>query len=100
MNNKFLFKVFGFISLAIVLLIVFSFYFNPVKIDVLSYEVDLSEHDIRFYSSENGSNIRNAKDLKQLLSKRGEKLVFAMNGGMYLKDRTPQGLYIENGVIK
>lgn len=100
MNNNFLFKVFGFISLAFALLIVFSFYFKPIKTNVLSYEVDLSEHDIRFYCSENGSNIRNAQDLKRLLNKRGEKLVFAMNGGMYLKDRTPQGLYIENGVIK
>ena len=30
----------------------------------------------------------------------GETLVFAMNGGMYLKDKSPQGLYIENGVMK
>lgn len=100
MNNKFLFKVFGFISLAFALFVVLSFCFNSQKIDILSYEVDLSEQDIRFYCSADGSNIKNAQDLKQLLSKRGEKLVFAMNGGMYLKDRTPQGLYIENGVVK
>jgi len=30
----------------------------------------------------------------------GERLVFAMNAGMYAPDRDPAGLYIENGVQK
>jgi len=30
---------------------------------------------------------------------KGESLVFAMNGGMYNKDLSPQGLYIENGIL-
>ncbi|MBX9740601.1 MAG: phosphodiester glycosidase family protein [Beijerinckiaceae bacterium] len=31
------------------------------------------------------------------LAKRGERLAFAMNAGMYHEDRSPVGLYIENG---
>ena len=29
----------------------------------------------------------------------GKELVFAMNGGMYLPNLSPQGLYIENGKV-
>ena len=35
--------------------------------------------------------------LKNYLESKDKKLVFAMNGGMYLKDFYPQGLYIEDG---
>ena len=31
------------------------------------------------------------------LANKGEALVFAMNAGMYAEDRTPVGLYVENG---
>lgn len=31
------------------------------------------------------------------LEKQGKKPVFAMNGGMYMEDRRPVGLYVENG---
>lgn len=35
--------------------------------------------------------------LKAALEAKGQTLVFAMNAGMYHKDRTPVGLYVENG---
>jgi uncharacterized protein YigE (DUF2233 family) len=34
--------------------------------------------------------------LKRYLESKHKRLIFAMNGGMYLKDLSPQGLYIEN----
>lgn len=35
--------------------------------------------------------------VSQALAKRGEKLAFAMNAGMYQKDLSPVGLYVEGG---
>ena len=66
--------------------------------DVVSYVVDLQKEDLKFYWRDNAKqNFRNAGRLKAALQKQGKELVFAMNGGMYLKDGSPQGLYIENG---
>ena len=41
----------------------------------------------------------NFKSLEHDLKQKGKTLLFAMNGGMYQKDQSPQGLYIENGKI-
>lgn len=38
--------------------------------------------------------------LKSWLAKRGQRLVFAMNGGMYRAGNQPLGLFIEKGKIK
>lgn len=65
---------------------------------ILSYILDPIKQDLRFYwKDKKGQNIGNFKRLKDLLKKENKELVFAMNGGMYLQDRSPQGLYIENG---
>lgn len=53
---------------------------------------------IRFYwKDEKGEILRSIANLKEHVGKRGHELKFAMNGGMYTKDNSPQGLYIENG---
>ncbi len=68
---------------------------------VLSYEVDVNKQDLRFYwKNSNGKNYGNFQNLKSEIEKDKRELVFAMNGGMYMKDFSPQGLYIENGEIK
>ncbi|SEK71501.1 Uncharacterized protein YigE, DUF2233 family [Aquimarina amphilecti] len=67
----------------------------------LSHEIDLKHQHLRFYwKNKNGKNFRNFQNLKTELEKENKELVFAMNGGMYNKDLSPQGLYIENGIIK
>lgn len=67
----------------------------------LSYEVDLSTQQLDFYWKDNtGKNYGSLQNLKTSLQQEGNELVFAMNGGMYLKDRSPQGLFIEKGIIK
>ncbi|WP_103072387.1 phosphodiester glycosidase family protein [Aquimarina sediminis] len=67
----------------------------------LSYEVDPSLQKLDFYWKDpNNSNYRNFQNLKSILEKQNKELVFAMNGGMYNKDLSPQGLYIEKGQIK
>lgn len=65
-----------------------SFTINPKKQDLKLYYKD--EKQRRFGSIQN---------LKDYLNKRHLKLEFAMNGGMYKKDGSPQGLYIEGGKI-
>lgn len=51
-----------------------------------------------FWKAEDGNSFRNFDSLDQWLStKRQQQLIFAMNGGMYMEDNSPLGLYIENG---
>lgn len=67
---------------------------------ILVYLVDPQKQDLRFfYKGENNKRLKNAKHLRQHLLKKNKQLLFAVNGGMYTKDHTPQGLYIENGKL-
>lgn len=51
-----------------------------------------------FWKAEDGHIFRNFDSLDQWLSvKQKQQLVFAMNGGMYMEDNSPLGLYIEKG---
>lgn len=69
--------------------------------NILSYIVDLKNQDLRFYwKNKKGVNIKNFKNLISLTKSQSEDLIFAMNGGMYKKDFSPQGIYIENGILK
>ncbi len=51
-----------------------------------------------YWKNANNQPFSNANNLKLDLKKQNKELLFAMNGGMYLKDQSPQGLYIENGL--
>ncbi|NQY04841.1 MAG: phosphodiester glycosidase family protein [Flavobacteriaceae bacterium] len=85
-----------------VLLFLFSF-FNAKREghNILSYEINLQQKDLQFYwKKEDGSHYYNFQNLKTELNKQNKKLVFAMNGGMFIKDFSPLGLYIEKGVQK
>lgn len=69
--------------------------------EILFYEVNLANSNLHFYSTnKTGEYFINHRNLKNWLAKKKQKLVFAMNGGMYNKNLSPQGLYIENGVGK
>jgi uncharacterized protein YigE (DUF2233 family) len=52
------------------------------------------DQSIKMYWKDNGGKLY--RDFKSLES---EKLLFATNGGMFLPDLSPVGLYIENGVV-
>ena len=66
--------------------------------NIISYIT--SPKNINFYHKDpNGEYFTNFKSLKNYLSSINKRLTFAMNGGMYLRDLSPQGLYIENGNI-
>ena len=54
--------------------------------------------DIRlFLNDSKGENWGTFERLSKALTEKGEHLAFAMNAGMYRPDRSPVGLYIENG---
>lgn len=60
---------------------------------------DPSASDIRlFLKDDKGDPLGSFDAVNAELSKSGEALAFAMNAGMYLKNRAPVGLYIEGAV--
>jgi uncharacterized protein YigE (DUF2233 family) len=63
----------------------------------LSFVTDPS--GIEFYwKDDKGEILRSIQNLKSFVERNKKELRFAMNGGMYTQDNSPQGLYIENGV--
>lgn len=66
------------------------------KFDVV--KIDLRKSPVQFFwKNKNGQLIRSLKNLKKEIESQDKELLFAMNAGMYQRDRNPQGLYIENG---
>jgi len=65
---------------------------------IISFRVDTKEQSLQFFlKDENGENYLSFQNLEEQLAKGGKTLLFAMNGGMYMPDHSPQGLYVENG---
>ena len=61
------------------------------------YIVDPKQQSLKFYwKDDSDHNFLSIRNLKLWLDERKTQLVFAMNGGMYQQDNSPQGLYIEN----
>ena len=64
------------------------------------YKVDPAKTNIQFYWKDDaGKPLRSLLALSKYCSSKNEKLLFAMNGGMYKEDNSPLGLYIENGKV-
>jgi uncharacterized protein YigE (DUF2233 family) len=89
-----------------VAVICLSWSYIPVSAPVPDYEslvyhhaVDTETDDLRMYYRDAAGNQYNSfSALKSSLEQGGFTLDFAMNGGMYMEDRQPLGLYIEGGV--
>jgi uncharacterized protein YigE (DUF2233 family) len=63
----------------------------------VSYKVDVSKADLRLYwKNDKNEQFNSIARLKTWVESKNKKLLFAMNGGMYMEDRAPLGLYIEN----
>ncbi|QHI38772.1 hypothetical protein IMCC3317_41720 [Kordia antarctica] len=68
---------------------------------ILAYEVNPKTEQLHFYwKNEQGEIYENFQNLKTQLEATQQELIFAMNGGMYKRDQSPQGLYVENGQLK
>jgi uncharacterized protein YigE (DUF2233 family) len=89
------------ITLSLVLLIAgANMRFIPGRQDndlFVSYKVDVSKADLRLYwKNDKNEQFNSIANLKSWVESKNKKLLFAMNGGMYMEDRAPLGLYIEN----
>lgn len=89
-----------FLSIVFLLSVGFiSFTINRKSIDdqILTYIVDSKSQDLQFYWKNNsGENLKSLQNLKSHIESKQLNLLFAMNGGMYKNDNSPQGLFIEN----
>lgn len=64
----------------------------------MSYIVDPQKQDLRFYwKDEHGQRFGAIQRLKDWCEHRGQRLLFAMNGGMFDPGYSPVGLFIEGG---
>jgi uncharacterized protein YigE (DUF2233 family) len=52
-----------------------------------------------YWRDTDGRDIRSLGKLRDYEEERGNRLRFAMNGGMYRKDHSPVGLFIQNGHV-
>ena len=61
--------------------------------------VDPARDDLRLFlkDPDNDSTLGSFASVDRMLARDGARLVFAMNAGMYHADRSPVGLYIEDG---
>jgi len=65
----------------------------------ISYVVDPKKQDVKLYwKDDKNQNFKSIQNLKTWLGKNKRNLVFAMNGGMYRADNSPQGLFIDNKI--
>lgn len=61
-------------------------------------EVDTAKEELRLFLRDKNGDIHGTfSSVNAALKDEGKKLGFAMNAGMYHEDRTPVGLYLENG---
>ena len=87
------------ILLAIVLLSM-NLWAKPNKIyqdlRIVSHVVDPHSSELRLYHKDkNRTILKSFVNLKKYLEEQNRTLVFAMNGGMYMEDSTPLGLYVQ-----
>mgnify|MGYP003452266662 FL=1 len=67
----------------------------------ISYIVNPKKQNLEFFwKNERGEHFKNAENLISWLKSKNKKLLFSTNGGMYKKDNSPQGLYVENTITK
>lgn len=65
---------------------------------LLVYCINPKTQNIKlFWKDDKGQQFNSINNLGHYLRKKGQKLVFAMNAGMYKEDRSPLGLYIDSG---
>jgi len=65
---------------------------------ITAHIVDLKKDTLDLYlKDDNGTIFKNFENLNKWLKKKNKKLLFAMNGGMYMENSMPLGLYVEDG---
>lgn len=78
-------------------LISFTVSKDVVDDQIISHTVDLNAQNLQLYwKDEHGETLNSIQNLKSFLARKNQTLIFAMNGGMYKQDYTPEGLFILN----
>ncbi len=89
-----------FILIFLILLTGFSSFNKKTKTsdhEILSYIVDPTKQELHFFwLDDQGNPLRSIQNLKNHLSNQKSNLLFAVNGGMYKPDHSPQGLFIQD----
>lgn len=91
-------KIVLLVTMLLITAIVFAFRKSPNLADnqILSYTVDCKTQEIQFYwKNDSGVILKSILNLKNYVEQKNKSLVFAMNAGMYNKDCSPQGLFIQ-----
>ena len=65
---------------------------------IISYNANPTNVQM-FWKNDKGAILGSLDNLVSWQESKGKKVVMAMNGGMYMEDRAPLGLYIENGKV-
>jgi len=67
---------------------------------IIAHIVDPKKSELNFYLKDNeGKIFKRFSRLKEWLNQQNRELLFAMNGGMYMENSMPLGLYVENGKV-
>jgi uncharacterized protein YigE (DUF2233 family) len=78
-------------------LIAFAVNKNAIDDQILSYTVDTKTQNLQlFWKDEKGEILKSFQNLKHHVERKNLTLTFAINGGMFNKDFSPQGLFIQN----
>jgi uncharacterized protein YigE (DUF2233 family) len=64
------------------------------------YIVNPHKNKINLYNKKEGGGFYDFASINKHLNRQGKVLLFAMNAGMYMKNREPEGLFIQNGEIR
>lgn len=65
--------------------------------EILSITIDPKVENVEMYWKDDaGVSLKSIQNLKQYVEQHNQQLLFAMNAGMYNKDLSPKGLYIQN----
>jgi uncharacterized protein YigE (DUF2233 family) len=78
-------------------LIAFTTTQNSIDDQILTYTVDTKTQDLQLYwKNDSGETFKSIQNLKTYVERKNLTLTFAMNGGMFNKNFSPQGLFIQN----
>lgn len=73
---------------------------SEFRIPFDAYIVDLSKNSLNFiWKDEHNRILKSISNVKSFYEIQSKELVFATNGGMYKKDNSPKGLYVEDSNV-
>lgn len=70
---------------------------EPLNNDFVIYSTNTKKENIEFFwKDDQNQPLKSIQNLKKYLNTKNKDLKFAMNGGMFIQNNIPKGLYIEN----